>query len=57
MVVVTKLLPIRVESHQVGNIVTDTSFQHNTVFVSMPVKEWQKVKKNGTNVQQIYHSV
>lgn len=38
-------LPLRVEIHQLGHIITDTSFQHNTVFISISVKEGQKTKK------------
>lgn len=38
-------LPLRVEIHQLGHIITDTSFQYNTVFISISVKDRQKTKK------------
>lgn len=38
-------LPLRVEIHQLGHIITDTSFQYNTVFIGISVKERQKTKK------------
>lgn len=38
-------LPLRVEIHQLGHIITDTSFQYNTVFISISVKELKRQRR------------
>lgn len=43
-------LPLRVEIHQLGHIITDTSFQYNAVFISISVKEQRRKIKT----QHIY---
>lgn len=38
-------LPLRVEIHQLGHIITDASFKYNTVFISISVK-WEQIKED-----------
>lgn len=44
----SSLLPLRVEIHQPGHIVTDTSFQYNTVFIRLSMEEGQEGTKSNT---------
>lgn len=46
-------LPLRVEIHQLGHIITDTSFKYNTVFISISVKERKKQRRK-IKTQHIY---
>lgn len=54
--VVKTLLPFRVEIHQPGHIVTDTSFQYNAVFIRMPMEEGQGGRKTISLNLQIIES-
>lgn len=38
----TTLLPFRCKIHQLGHVVTDTSFEHKAVFVCMSIQKGQR---------------